>query len=253
MPLAELQRRFAEALSDPGAVPPVASSARRFNVHRNNVAAGILGVLEARFPVVRQLVGNDFYLAMASEYVAQDPPRSPILSLYGGSFPGFVAGFEPAADVPYLADVARLEWLQHQAYHAADATPIGSAELTAIAPEDVPGVVFRLHPSLQLFASELPALSIWRAHQSVPPVSLGKLAADPEHAIILRPALEVTTLVCSAAQHAFAAALGDGRSLADATAVATSSGDDFDLQTALALLIAAGALIGFSVPGKMTG
>ena len=250
--LAELQQRFAAALHDPKAAPPVACSAGRFGVHRRNVASGILGVLEARFPVVRQLVGDEFFHAMATRYLAEHRPRSPILLLYGESFAAFIAHFEPATDVPYLADVAQLEWLQHEAYHAADARPIGADELASIPPEGVADVVIHLHPSLRLLASDWPAHTLWQAHQATPPVALGRLAADAEQVMVLRPALQVDVSRTTLGDYAFVGALLAGQALGAAADGAAARDDGFNFQDAFAGLIAVGAVVGYTLPADDT-
>ena len=66
---------------------------RRFAVHRNTVAASLIEALQARFPVVQRLVGEDFFRAMARAFVALEPPSSPLLFLYGESFAAFIARF----------------------------------------------------------------------------------------------------------------------------------------------------------------
>ena len=100
--LAAVQREFAAALLDPAA--PVPSPLRRngekapqkrFAVHRNNMIASLVAALAARFPVVHQLVGDEFFRAMARLYVTNEPPRSPVLLLYGDRFPDFVENFAP--------------------------------------------------------------------------------------------------------------------------------------------------------------
>ena len=248
MPLAELQRRFAAALADPAEAPPVTSSAQRFAIHRNNVRAGIIGVLEARYPVVKRLVGDDFFLGLARTYLEAEPPTSPILMLFGSGFPDFIDSFDGTADVPYLADVARLEWLQHEAYNAADATAIGSAALAAIPGDQVAGVRFEVHPSLRLLASPHPALTIWQMNSSPGEIQTTKLAAEAEHILILRPALDVELRRIDAAFYAFCTALKDRSCLGDAVEAATLHSDSFDVQRALAGLIAMSALIGFDLP-----
>ena len=74
-----------------------------------------------RYPVTRRLVGDDFFRAMARAFVAAQKPRSPVLIHYGADFPAFVEAFEPAREIPYLTDVARLENAWVEAYHAAEA------------------------------------------------------------------------------------------------------------------------------------
>ena len=90
------------------------------------------------------VINGDFFAAMAAAYVEHEPPASSILMLYGAGLAGFIAGFEPAANLPYLADVAWLEWLIHEAANAADAASIGSAELAAVPIESVANL--RLRP-----------------------------------------------------------------------------------------------------------
>ena len=89
---------FAKALDDPSAAtPPMtrgrmgAPDARRFAVYRNNVAVGLIGALEARYPVSRRIAGEDLFRAMARAFVRAHRPRSPVMIAYGGEFPEFVA------------------------------------------------------------------------------------------------------------------------------------------------------------------
>ena len=79
---------------------------RRFAVYRNNVQHGLSVALATRFPVIERLVGADFFAATARVFAAQHPPETPVLQDWGEAFPTFLAGFEPAAELPYLADVA---------------------------------------------------------------------------------------------------------------------------------------------------
>ena len=128
---ATFQESFATALLDadrpvPGAVTSHTARAprKRFAVYRNNVIVGLVAALRTQFPATERIVGEDFFAAMARVYVVTEPPRSPILVAYGDGFPGFIASFAPAAELPYLADVARLEVARTRAYHAADAAPL---------------------------------------------------------------------------------------------------------------------------------
>ena len=166
--LAELQADFSRALADPTLPAPAdlrreanPAQSRRFDVHRNNMIVSLIEALEAGFPVVRRLVGDDFFRAAAKAYIRQSPPRSPVLLLYGQSFGDFLAGFAPAQGLPYLGDVARLEWARLNAFHAADAEPLSVARLAEVPQDHLAGLRFALHPSLQLLASRWPVAAIW--------------------------------------------------------------------------------------------
>jgi hypothetical protein len=179
--------------------------------------------------------------AMARAFVLACPPETPMLIDYGAGFPDFVAAFEPAATLPYLADVARIERAWREAYHAADADPIDPASLAAVAESDVAGISFRLHPSLRLVRSNIPALTIWRMNAGEGPVAPVDFSVA-EDALIVRPDAEVEVRVVPPGGAVFVAALREGETLGEAAARGLSADHRFDLAGNIAGLIAAGAL-----------
>ena len=246
-PLAELQRDFAAALRDagrpvPAAVAAVSSGpgARGFDVYRNNIAVSLIEALEAAFPAVRKLVGDDFFRALAKAYIAEQPPRSPVLLLYGRGFGGFLDGFPPAQEVPYLGDVARLEWARLHAYHAADADPLDIARLSAVPQADLGGLRFALHPSLQLVRSRWPVVSLWAASSGADPAAPVDMKAAQEAAVI-RPALAVDVRLLPAGGHGFIQQLLEGATLAEAAEQAARN-PAFDLAEHLQGLFQIGAV-----------
>ncbi len=231
---------FARALSDPARpVPPQTlgregrPDSRRFAVYRNNVAVGLIGAVEARYPVARRLVGEAFFRAMARAFVAAEKPRSPVLIHYGENFPDFVAGFEPAREIAYLCDVARLENAWVEAYHAAEAPALGGVD-----PRDFGALRFCPHPAARLLRFSHPAASIWAAHQG------SGEPRPPEHwraeeALVARPAADVVVRVLPAGGFEFARALFAGATLAQAAE--NSTGDGFDPGAHVVGLVEAGA------------
>jgi hypothetical protein len=252
--LAELQADFVRALRDRHAPSPDAvtshTSARpvaRFDVYRRNVHASLIQLLEARFPAVARLTGEEFFRAMALAFVTAALPRSPVLIGYGEDFPDFAERFEPAADLAYLADVARLEWLQHAAYHAADAKSLTATDLAVIPPDALPAVQFRLHPSLRLLTSPYPVLAIWRTNREDTEVKQVALDAGADALLILRPALDVEVRRLPPGAATFIDALAQGQPLAEAAAIASAQSDHFELHKVLAGVISAGAISGYTL------
>lgn len=253
MRLAERQRGFAAALLDPRhAVPPGLvgpdreSSLIRFSVYRNNVVVGLIDALEAAFPAICRIVGGEFFRAMALAYVAAEPPTSPILLDYGAGFPSFIAAFEPAASLPYLPDVARIERAWTEAYHAREAVALEPEAFDAIPLDRVAEIRLAVHPSVRIVRSRFPALTIWRMNvaDGVPePVDL---KAGGEDALVARPAAEVEVRSIPEGGAAFVAALAEGRSLAEAAKSGFSAHARFDLSANLAALISAGIFTGYS-------
>ena len=120
-----MQSEFSKALLEPsqptpqGVIRPDGKPAgKRFDVYRNNVVVSLIGALGDGYPAVRKTVGEKFFDAVASVYVRSHPPKTPLMIFYGDSFADFLDRFEPAQQIPYLADVARLEWARRRAYHA---------------------------------------------------------------------------------------------------------------------------------------
>lgn len=250
-----LQREIAAALIDPGLACPRAvrgwngaAPDRRFNVHRNNMASSLIGVLADTFPVVRALVGEEFFSAMASVYLRECPPSSPLLIRYGEDFPEFVKAFEPAASLPYLSDVARLEMARLQSLHAADATSIEARELAAAmgAGERVGELRLSAHPSLRLLVSRFAVVSIWAAHQGH-----GDLAEvdiwQGQSAVIVRPDLDVLVVPCDPGTIEFALCAQRGCAFAEAAAAAAAIAAGFDLSATLNLLLSNGAITSITI------
>lgn len=203
-------------------------------IHRNTVRSGLIEALAIRYPVVQQLVGDDFFAAMASAFALDHPPSSPSFIFYGVDFPDFVAGFAPAASLPYLADVAWLESRWFEAYHAADAAPLTREDFAAVAPERLADVTFVFHPSLAIVASRFPIASLLAAHQRQGDLSSIDMS-NGETALIVRPALDVEVSLIDPAFAAFLASLRQGETLGSSVAQQDA---DFDLAAALRRLIA---------------
>jgi len=249
----ETQSAFAAALLDPAREIPSCIAegfgrpARdRVAVYRNNVVKGLCDALRDGFPVVAELVGDAFFDAMASAFVRAQPPASPVLLHYGRTFPDFIGGFEPAEAVPYLADVARLEQARTEAYHAADAAPLGIDALQGLSDDRLSSLCLELHPSLRLLASEWPVVSIWQAHQGGDPMGAGSgLPHTGDCALVLRPAWTVEVRAVAAPVHAFVKALGTGAPLGKALE-RLDRGDAPDPSSALAELFHIGAVTGLA-------
>ncbi|MFN4192596.1 MAG: putative DNA-binding domain-containing protein [Tabrizicola sp.] len=238
------QSAFAQALLDPdAAIPPGLvgpdglPAPKRFSVYRNNVAQSLTRALEAAFPTVRKLVGDEFFAAMAGVFLRTHPPRSRLLVLYGAEMPEFLERFPPVAHLGYLPDVARLDQAMRESYHAADSRPLPEAEFQRLIGEELGELRLLLAPALRLVRSAWPIVSIWRAnHESGPrpqPVA--------EDTLILRPEFDPRPEPLPPGGGALVAALLAGHGLGEAI---DSAGPDLDLAANLALLIRGRAITG---------
>ncbi|PZM16875.1 DNA-binding domain-containing protein [Rhizobium tubonense] len=247
-----IQTRFAGALLDTDEPVPEGLTSwngprpeRRFRVYRNNVAVGLIGALASRFPMAEKIVGEEFFAAMAHEFIRLHPPRSPLLLNYGDEFADFVETFEPAESVGYLPDVIRLEAARGRAYHAADAAPLDTSAFASLPAERLPSLTFTLHPSASIVRSRHPAVTIWA-------MNVGEMTLTPiedwagEDALIVRPQMTVLVQRLPPGGAAFLQALADGAELGTAMELATEEADDFDLSANLAGALHAGAITAIS-------
>ncbi|WP_255009411.1 DUF2063 domain-containing protein [Roseovarius sp. M141] len=241
----DLTRHFDMGLKT-GAVPEGATArdpaetARRFAVYQNNVAHSLTEALGARFPVIRRLVGDEFFGAMARVYAESSRPRTPVLIDWGDDFAAFLAAFEPLAGYPYMRDVARIEWVRGRAYHAADSAPLDPVAFAQANPSDL---VLRFHPSVQVLRLKTPAVSIWLANQ--PGSESGRaLPQGGEIGLVLRDQkFRVPVLAICEGDAIFVEHLSTGATLQVAAELANWADTDHDPQPILIRLMQAGAFI----------
>jgi hypothetical protein len=232
---AETEAAMAAALIDPARPGP---RDPRFAVHRNNVVAGLVDALAETYPAVERLVGAAFFHATAVEFVRAHPPRSPVLLRWGGAFADWLAAFPPAAGLPYLPDLARLEWARCEAFHAADAAACAPERLTALAPEAQAAARLVPHPSLRLVASRFAVGSLWA--DATGPRRGGIDLARPEAVLVARPDWSVDARIVEPSAAAFLTLLIKGRTLGEIADVAGAGG--FDLTDQLVAAFAGGLI-----------
>ena len=195
--LAVFQREFAQGLLAEGQAGPSFRS-QAFAVYRNTCARGAVEALRATYPTVNMLVGDEMFTQVTLDYRRETPPASPVLSDYGAGFPAFLARQPWSCELPYLADVARLDWLWLESFLAPDAPAmprsIGSGSLIA------------LHPATRFAWLATPAMTIWQAHRD--PTGISELDPDwaEEGALFTRPGNSVRAEAINPVTHYLLAA-----------------------------------------------
>ncbi|MCV6593007.1 MAG: DNA-binding domain-containing protein [Silicimonas sp.] len=235
------QTEFRSAILDPEAARPEGltdgagrPAGRRFDVYRNNVAVSLTEALETAFPVIRALVGEANFKLLAGAFLRAHPPASPLMMFYGDAMPEFLANFGPTQTMGYMPDVARLELMIRESYHAEDSTAVDPADLQALAPDALMASKIWLAPSLRLLRSDWPVFSIWRFNTED---GAPKPQMAAEDVLIARPDMDPAPHLLPPGGGAFIAALQSGDTFGAAFEAATNANDSFDLGKMLALLI----------------
>jgi hypothetical protein len=245
--LHELQRDFTRSVLQGEATiadrirPNGLTTAQRLAVYRNNTFLGLAEALRDGYPVVNRLVGDGFFNGLARAYVAHHPPQSGCLLEYGDRFPAFAAEYPPAQWLPYLPDVARLEWLWQVAFHEADADGLDLSALAAVPAERHGELRLRPHPTARLMASDYPVLRIWEANQEgFAGDDCINLQDGGCRLLLFRPGLDVEIHALDAGDHAFLTALSEDATLTEALEQALIADGRFDLPASLGRWIGLG-------------
>ena len=240
--LAAAQRMFGAALAAPASGADAAPLfvgepdrvRARLAVYRGNVIANAGRALANAYPVIRQLVGEDFFGGLHRAYADAWPSSSGDLNEYGHCFASFLDTFAHVRDLPYLADVARLEWLVHIAHYAGDHPSFDPARLRAVAEGEYSRLVLELHPSVGLLASTCPVARIWEVHQ---PGYEGDVAVDlgggGENVLVCRPHYRAVVAALGAGELEFLVRAARAETLAAALEQALAADAGFDLGASL--------------------
>lgn len=241
--LPELQRQFLAALYDADESGPVASIAgnglepeARLRIYRNSCNEILTAALRTTYPAVLALVGAAFFDQTARGYRRAHPSRSGNLQAFGEAFAEHLETLTKCRSLPYLSDVARLEWLRQQTVLAPESQPV--APDTLVESLDTSGGPQRivLQPSLHLFASRHPVLTIW-CYAVQPTSERLTLDGEGENVALWREDGDVAMAALDPASFACITALAQGGSLDDAQAAAAAIDPDFDLAPCMKSLL----------------
>ena len=238
--LLELQRHFGAALSDPAIA---ATMPRGFAVYVGNVRGNWTKALAAAYPIVRKIVGEGFFENLAWDFALAHASISGDLNEFGARLPDFLAAYQETHDLPYLPDVATMEWLAHRASYAANPAPFDPAPLAGIDPADYSKMRIARAPGSALFGSQWPLMRIWTIHQDD---YAGDMRVNfiprNERFLIYRPKWRVELAPLAPGDYRFLAEAGHAAALGDALHAATREDPDFDPASALARWIALGVV-----------
>jgi Putative DNA-binding domain len=169
--LAQLQKRIRESIHAQKMVPELdteivsdhIAAPQRLQVYQNNYHGTLIEALLGVFPIVSAFVGEVFTRQALKHFIECDPPRDVCLSEYGASFPEFLDAYNHAADVPYVGDIARLEWAVHSLQHALEKShqSVSVGEL-------------RLNENVVFLESDYPLLNLWM-------VGTGRMVPEAVH------------------------------------------------------------------------
>lgn len=248
-PLGRFQDAFSRALLDPDAPLPsslaVLTRQPGFAVYRNTVMKGCIDALQANFPSVARLVGEEWFRAAAAIFVRANPPAHPSLVHYGAGFAAFLAYFPHAREMPYLAGVASVDRFWTEAHTARDEAPLAASVVARLNPATLGRTVLRPHASARWeWFPEQPIATLWQRNRMQDGNSSDEIVWIGEGMLLVRPAGEVTHMALGAAGCAFLDACRAGHPAGDAALAALEADANADLSRLMSSLLEVGAFGG---------
>jgi hypothetical protein len=244
--LARFQDAFSSALflppgkADPLVAPLAAQPA--FAVYRNTVMKGCINAIQGNFPAVNRLVGDEWMRAAAREYVQVQPPAEPSLLTYGQTFPAFLSTFAPANELPYLADVARLDRMWTEAHVATDEPVLAPWDFAALDPAAFAEARMEVHPAARwAWFADAPIYTIWQRNREGDGDG-SDIVWRAEGALLTRPTAAVGWTRLDEASCRFLDACAHGRTVMQAMEAALEVDAQTDLIALISNLLEAGAI-----------
>jgi hypothetical protein len=249
--LGQFQDDFVHALFASDSVPSkriaTLTAQPAFAVYRNTVMKGCIDALQANYPAVLRLVGEEWFRAAAAIHVRAALPSDPTLLRYGADFASFLMEFTPAREFPYLPAVARLDWLWTESHAARDEASLDPATVAKLAPDVLASTVLHPHATARwAWFTDAPIYTIWTRNRIGNQLD-GDFNWNPEGALLVRPRDTVEWMPLDAAGCAFLDTCAKGGALADAAAAALEVNGKTDLAQLMSTMLTAGALSGMSL------
>ncbi|HSD39239.1 MAG TPA: DNA-binding domain-containing protein [Rhodocyclaceae bacterium] len=210
-----------------------ARNAALLAVYRGNAVANAGKALGLSYPVVEKIVGEEFFSGLCRAFWTVSPSHSGDLNEYGSGFADFLASFPHVAELPYLPDVACVEWLVRRALQAADHVAVDIARLAEIAPAAISSLRFDLQPGLAVLSSAWPVASIWQQHQTGYTDEIDINLDTAECIAVHRRGWRVDVLRLSEGEGAFWQAALQGSPLETMLEAAFACDESFEVQAAL--------------------
>lgn len=234
--LANSQHVFSNALFDARKEPQALSlfkgdaavAEQRLALYRGNLSSAWNKAMNAAYPVLQALVGDDFFNGLVRAYGKAHPSQSGDLNHFGAHFSDFLRHFPHVAQYPYFPDMAALEWAHHRAHFAANAQPVNAADIARLSPDQLDHACLSLHPACHLIASEWAVVEVWQAHQPELGNAFPAQIGQRNLGLIVRPQWKADVLLLTPGAFAALSNLRQGRSLGTALDAALETEPDFD-------------------------
>jgi len=206
-------------------VPDPERAAERLRVYVGGYPVRIHDSLGESYPALAHWVGEPAFHALAHRYAASVPLTSYNLNDAGAQMPAFLRHDVLTGDLPFLPDLAELEWRIARAFHATEGPPLDPRALPWTV-EQWATAVLRFQPSVAVLSSAWPLLDLWTARDTPRDAIDIELHGHPHHIIIRRTGFSVRCESVAADEALALQLLLDGRCLGEIAERCEADGHD---------------------------
>jgi uncharacterized protein (UPF0276 family) len=239
--LSTVQFKFSQALfdtrSESDVLPLFKGEAhlteQRFALYRGNLTGIWDKTLSSAYPVLKALVGEEFFSALTRAYGMAHPSVLGDLNQFGAHFDDFLAGFSHVAQYPYFPDMAKLEWALHTAHYADNVELLDPAGLTQLSPDQLDAACVSFHPACRLIVSDWAVVQLWQAHQPEASVQFPTDIAQRDAGLVMRSCWKAGVLPLTPGAYAALFTLQQGQSLGAALDAALEVDPEFEFGSCL--------------------
>lgn len=234
MLLQNLQAEIADAIVSDDHYTDVINPLQNISIYHNNVISSLINTLKEIYPLIVKLVGEDFFLLTAKEYIKKYPSRSGDLHTYGEYFSDFLAHYQPLKDLAYISEVAQFEWICHTLYFAASHDALNIRALENISPDQYDHLHLILHPASKVIKFYFPILKIIDLCKNEIK-EINNINEGGVHLLIIRRELDISLVPLTAGEFTFLDMLQDNKTLSEALNTALMLDPTFNLESKLPL------------------
>lgn len=139
---------------------PIIDPPERLRVYAEGFPARVEESLSESFEAIKHILGRSLFHRMSHDYAQGVISKHYDLSQIGRGLAGFLKGYSLTAELPFLPDLARLEWAAMRAFHSQTTGPwnMSEAEQTRLTQGTVR---LKMHESIGLVSSSWPIADLW--------------------------------------------------------------------------------------------
>jgi len=137
---------------------------RGLKIYQNNLVLTAQQALAISFPTVVQLIGDDVFNYASKKLLIESPPSEGDWGLWGDKLPAVLSDIAALAEYPFVADIARLDWIRHCSMRAQD-NQVDQQSLQLLATVELDELYIDYSNSVFLLRSVFPIWEFWQTHQ----------------------------------------------------------------------------------------